>query len=120
MQYDWLHDYCMAKSGTEFDHQPDWNWDRYMLFGKLYAALCYSDETGEPLYLTVKTEPMEGDFLRRQYPDILPGYYMNHVHWNSIRYGGAVPDELAKALVDKSYGLIYSKLTKKQKRDVSL
>ena len=31
---------------------------------------------------------------------------MNKMHWNSIRPDGAVPDDLLKDLLDKSYHLV--------------
>ena len=50
---------------------------------KMFAALCFDDNNKESL-ITLKLEPVEGDFLRQQYKDIIPGYYMNKVHWNSV------------------------------------
>lgn len=57
----------------------------------MFAAICL-DETNEnkPVYITLKLEAMDGDFLRQQYEDIIPGYYMNKVHWNSIKPDGEV------------------------------
>lgn len=63
-------------------------------------------------------EPEEGDFLRGQYEDILPGYYMNKVHWNSIRPDGAVPDSLMKELLDQSYRLVLGSFSRKKQREI--
>ena len=81
MKYPWLDDYLQQKAGVTKDLQPDWNWIRYLLGGKMFAAVCL-DEDNKPYYITLKLEPSEGDFLRTQYADIVPGYYMNKVHWN--------------------------------------
>lgn len=43
----------------------------------------------------LRLEPMEGDFLRQQYEDIVPGYSMNKIHWNSIKPDGNVSDDLS-------------------------
>lgn len=88
-----------------------------MLGGKLFAAVCL-DEGGAPYYISLKLEPSEGEFLRQQYPDILPGYYMNKAHWNSVRADGEVPDELLKSLLDKSYGLILHSFSKKKQTEL--
>ena len=83
MKYDWMDEYLMAKPGVEKDFKEEWNWRRYMIYGKMFAALCFDDNNKESL-ITLKLEPVEGDFLRQQYKDIIPGYYMNKVHWNSV------------------------------------
>lgn len=33
-------------------------------------------KSNEPYYITLKLEPSEGDFLRQQYEDIIPGYFL--------------------------------------------
>lgn len=63
-------------------------------------------------------EPSEGDFLRQQYEDIIPGYYMNKVHWNSIRPDGEMSDDLLKGLSDKSYHLVLGGFSKKKQREI--
>ena len=42
----------------------------------MLAAIC-RDDADQPVYITLKLEPTEGEFWRGQYPDIIPGYYMN-------------------------------------------
>lgn len=71
-----------------------------------------------PYYITLKLEPEEGDFLRKQYEDIVPGYYMNKVHWNSVNPDGEVPDDLLKDLLDKSYQLVLGGLSKKKQQEI--
>lgn len=117
MRYDWLDDYLMEKKGVEKDLKKEWNWIRYQIGGKMFAALCLGED-GVPYYITLKLEPEEGDFLRKQYEDIVPGYYMNKTHWNSVRPDGAVPDELLKDLLDKSYELVLAGLSKKKQKEI--
>ena len=78
----------------------------------MFAAVCM-DSDGNPYYITLKLDPMEGDFLRKQYEDIIPGYYMNKTHWNSIRADGEVPGDLLKDLLDKAYEIVLGSLSKK-------
>lgn len=99
------------------DLQKDWNWIRYQIGGKMFAAVCL-DEKDVPYYITLKLEPAEGDFLRQQYEDIVPGYYMNKMHWNSVKPDGQVPDELLKDLLEKSYRLVLGGLSKKKQREL--
>ena len=95
MKYCWIDTELLQKSGVTKDLQAEWNWIRYHIGGKMFAAVCLDDATGKPVYITCKLDPAEGDFLRRQYEDIIPGYYMNKVHWNSVKAEGNVPDAVA-------------------------
>lgn len=118
MRYDWLDAYLLKKRGVTKDLQADWNWIRYHIGGKMFAAVCLEWQSNKPYYITLKLEPAEGDVLRAQYEDIIPGYYMNKVHWNSIKPDGAVPDDLLKDLLDKSYELVLNGFSKKQQREI--
>lgn len=117
MRYVWLDKYLLSKKGVTKNLQPEWNWIRYQVGGKLFAAVC-RDEKDEPYYITLKLEPSDGDFLRRQYEDIIPGYYMNKMHWNSIKPDGEVPDDLLRDLLDRSYQLVLSGFSKKKQREI--
>ncbi len=116
MKYPWLDEYAMSKPGVK-KNTENWNWIRYMIGDKMFLAICL-DDNDLPYYITLKSEPMEGEFLRQQYADIVPGFYMNKVHWNSIKPDGAVPDALLKSLVDKSYDLILSGFSKRKRQEI--
>lgn len=113
MRYVWIDEFLLSKKGVTKDHQKEWNWIRYQIGGKMFAAVCLGEDQ-EPYYITLKLDPVEGDFLRSQYEDIIPGYYMNKIHWNSIKADGEVPDDLLKDLLDKSYQLVLSGFSKKK------
>ena len=117
MRYEWFDEYLLSKTGVTKDHKKEWNWIRYQIGGKMFAAVCL-DEKSKPYYITLKLEPTEGDFLRTQYEDIIPGYYMNKMHWNSIKPDGEVPDDLLKDLLDKSYQLVLKSFSKKKQREI--
>lgn len=118
MKYLWLDNELLAKPGVTKDLQAEWNWIRYQLGGKMFAAVCLDDATGKPVYITLKLDPAVGEFFRQQYADIIPGYYMNKVHWNSVRADGAVPDELLREMLEKSYRLVLGGLSKKKQREL--
>ena len=117
MKYEWIDDYLLQKTGVAKDLQKDWNWMRYQIGGKMFAAVCRDDDDN-PYYITLKLDPLEGDFLRSQYEDIIPGYYMNKTHWNSVKADGEVPDDLLKDMLDKAYGLVLGGLSKKKQREI--
>ena len=119
-RYPWLHEELINKAGVTKDFKPEWNWHRYFIGGKMYAAVCVDDKSGEETLLTLKLEPLEGDFLRKQYEDIIPGYYMNKTHWNSVRLCGNVPDEVIRHMIAESYRLIAASLPKKTQKELNL
>ena len=118
MEYSWIDTELLQKPGVTKDLQAEWNWIRYHIGGKMFAAVCLDDVTGKPVYITCKLDPAEGDFLRRQYEDIIPGYYMNKVHWNSVKAEGNVPDALLREMLEKSYRLVLSGFSKKKQREL--
>ena len=117
MKYSWCDGYLKAKTGVTSDFQQEWNWIRYHIGGKLFAAVCRDDDD-QPYYITLKLEPLEGDYWRKQYEDIIPGYYMNKIHWNSIKVAGSVPDEVVKELLDKAYETVLKSLSKKKQKEI--
>lgn len=119
MKYAWMDEYLMNKTGVTKDLKEEWNWIRYVIGGKMFAAICL-DRANEnkPVYITLKLDPLDGDFLRQQYEDIIPGYYMNKVHWNSVKPDGVVPDDLLMEMLDKSYALVLHSFSKKRQQEI--
>lgn len=113
MRYPWFDAYCMAKSGVTKDFKAEWSWERYMVGGKMFAAVMINGE-GEAVGISLKCEPEFGDYLRQTFDGITAGYYMNKVHWNTVwTEREEVPEEIVKEMTDRSYRLIVSKLPKK-------
>lgn len=117
MKYDWIDEYLLAKSGVTKDFKVEWNWIRYQIGDKMFVAVCL-DNNGNPHYITLKSDPLESEFLRKEYDDIIPGYYMNKIHWNSIYADGNVPAEVVKDLLDKSYNLVLSSFSKRKQSEI--
>ena len=40
MKYPWIEEYLMGKPGVTKDLQADWNWIRFHIGGKMFAAIC--------------------------------------------------------------------------------
>ncbi|MBR6020430.1 MAG: MmcQ/YjbR family DNA-binding protein [Lachnospiraceae bacterium] len=117
MKYDWIDSYLMEKTGVTKDLQEEWNWIRYHIGGKMFAAVCRDDDNN-PYYITLKLEPLEGQFLREEYEDIIPGYYMNKVHWNSVKVSGSVPDDVVKDMLDHAYDVMLHSFSKKKQKEI--
>ena len=117
MKYPWIDDYLLQKKAVRKDFKEEWGWYRYQIGDKMFAAVCL-DEAGKPYYITLKLAPANGDFYRQQYPDVLPGYYMNKVHWNSVRADGEVPDAVLKDMLDEAYDLVLHSFSKKKQAEL--
>ena len=117
MKYPWIDEYLLSKRGVTKDLQPEWNWIRYHIGGKMFAAVLLDDDN-QPYYINLKLEPLEGELMRQTYPDIIPGYYSNKQHWNSVKANGAVPDDLLKSLLDRSYRLVLAGFSRQKQREI--
>ncbi len=122
-KYEWLDAYLLEKAGAQKDYKLEWGWWRYQVGGKLFAATCqpgpeYKGYDCREL-LTLKCEPMRGELLRTEFPDIIPGFYCDKRHWISVFLDGEVPEDVLKDLCDSSYRLVFEKLTKKLQRELT-
>lgn len=121
-KYEWLDEYLLSKPGCIKDYKAEWEWFRYLVGGKMFAATCQPG----PQYkaydcrelLQLKCEPLLAEALRNEYTDIIPGFYMDKQNWNSIYLDGEVPDDVLRDLCDRSYELVFSKLTKKVRGEI--
>ena len=116
MKYLWIDEYCINKKGAVKDYQMDWEATRYLLDGKMFVMIGQNKEKKD--IISLKLEPTYGQFLRKEYKDIVPGYYLNKEHWNSIDLNGNVEDTLLKELIDQSYALILKSLSKVKQKEI--
>ena len=114
MNFNWIEEYCLSKNGTAKDYKEEWDAVRFQIGDKMYAML--GEMKGEPVF-TLKLPPEYGETLRRIYSGIIiPGYYMNKVHWNSVKAEGNVPDALLREMLEKSYRLVLGDFSQKKQR----
>jgi len=119
MEKEMIHAHCLQLQGTIYDYKEEWQVDRYHIGGKMYAMIG-GNATGKPV-LTLKCEPARAEELRESFVSIIPGYYMNKTHWNSIYMDAEdVPMDLVENLIKHSYELVFSKLTKKVQQEIQL
>ena len=119
MRYDWLDAELLRWPGVTKDFKAEWNWTRDMVGGKLFCAICH-DGAGGDVYITVKLEPLRGEFLRGQFADVIPGYYMNKTHWNSVRTAGSLPEDILRDMLAESYRLVAAGLPKRTREALGL
>jgi predicted DNA-binding protein (MmcQ/YjbR family) len=111
--WDELVAYCLAKPGAWQD-EP-WETDIVAKVGsKIFAFL------GSPPRDTVgvKCGPnrdVADEWLLRYPDDASVMAYIGRAGWNSLRYGGAIPDDEILEAVDASYDAVVSKLPKRER-----
>ena len=98
-EYPWLDAYLLGLPGVTKDFKMEWQWERYLIGGKMFAALLCPDEKYHEDYagknlVNLKCDPMEAELLRKQYPSVLPGFYSDKRCWNSIDLDGGLPEEM--------------------------
>lgn len=108
----------MQNTFTEKMFQSAWQAYKYLLNKKMYAYVGIDDKNKRPI-ITLKLEPAFSDMLRNEYQDIVPGYYMNKVHWSTIYLDGDVPKKIVENIVHASYKLAFSSLSKKAQSELS-
>ena len=122
MRYEWLDAYLLSFPGAEKDYKPEWGWFRYMLRGKLFAAVCspgpeHKTYGGHSL-VNLKCAPARAELLRAGYPDILPGFYSDKRAWIACLLDGELPDELLRQLCTDSHRLVLEKLPKYTQKEI--
>ena len=120
--YEWLDEYLLKMKHARKDYKAEWDWHRYLIDDKMFAAVCTPDqkhrEYGGHTLVSLKCEPEAGEILRMSYKDIHPGFYMDKRNWISVFLDGSVPEEVLRTMCDNSYSLVFSKLTKKRQREI--
>ena len=124
MDYMWLDKYLLGKPGAEHDFKVEWQWDRYMVRGKLFAAICAPEGMKDASYnghtlVNFKCDPRVSELLRAQYPEILPGFYCDKKNWIAVLLDGGLSQDMIKDLCDQSYRLIVEKLPKYVQRELA-
>nr|BFE58774.1 MmcQ/YjbR family DNA-binding protein [Dactylosporangium thailandense] len=110
MTRDELLAHCLAKPGA-WEDQP-WEGDVVAKVGPKIFAFVGSESVG------VKCAPSReaaDEWLHRYPGDASVMAYIGRSGWNTLRLGGAIPDEEIFEVVDESYRWVVSKLPKKDR-----
>ncbi len=115
-KYDWIDSFCLGFKSAKYDYKEEWSAGRYTIADKMFV-MRGGDKTCRPI-ITLKLQPHNGEFYRSQYEDVIPGYYMNKTHWNSIYLDRSFPDDILKDMIAESYQLVLSSFSKKRQREI--
>jgi predicted DNA-binding protein (MmcQ/YjbR family) len=108
-----LRDHCLAFAGAAetFPFGPETS--VFKVEGKMFAL---SRLAGRPLSVSLKCEPALAEQLREMHPAVLPGYHLNKRHWNTVILDGSIPEQMIKDMVEDSYDLVVSGLSRSRRR----
>lgn len=104
--------YCLSKNWVTESFPFGGDTLVFKVAGKMFA-LCAIDSF--PLQTNLKCDPEWSAQLREEYPDIIPGYHMNKIHWNTVNLEGSLDHNLIRNMIDHSYELVVGSLPKKIK-----
>lgn len=121
-RYPWLEEYLLSKPGAASEFKAEWEWLRFLIAGRQFAAICtpgpeYAAHAGRTMVL-LKCDPLLSEHYRKEYADVVPGFYSDKRCWNTVYLDGAVPEEELKRMCDISYDLVFQKLTKKAQKEL--
>ena len=115
MDIEAFRNYCLSKKGVTEEFPFDATTLVFKVMGKMFAL------TGLeriPFSVNLKCDPDKALELREYHPEIEPGYHMSKKHWNTINFSGNLSSILLYELIDHSYDLVVSGLTRKLKQEL--
>ena len=104
--------HCLDLKGTTMDFPFDESTLVYRVGGKMY---CLTDISEARARVNLKCDPLIAHDLREEFEDVIPGYHMNKVHWNTVSLDGGVPEERIRWMIDHSYALVLASLSKRDR-----
>ena len=107
---------CLARPGAIEDFPFGEQVSVFKVAGKMFAL---SDLDGVPLEVSLKCDPDLADALRSAHAAIRPGYHLNKRHWNTVTLDGSLGDDEIDDMIQDSYDLVVSKLTRAQRDDLT-
>lgn len=120
MNIEEFRNYCILKKGVTEELPFDDNTLAFKVMGKIFALSSLKGWEEGTESVNLKCDPERALELRVEYQSINPGYHMNKKHWNTIKlYEGEFSDAFTKELIDHSYDLVVSSLTKKAKDELA-
>ena len=105
-------DYGEKHPGVVKEYKEEWRAYLLKVADKMFVLL--GEDKEKKSIISLKCDPELAIQLRGEYDEIVPGYYLNKVHWNSIDLTSAeISKEMLASLITSSYQLVVSKLPKK-------
>jgi predicted DNA-binding protein (MmcQ/YjbR family) len=116
--------YLLAKPEAILDYPFGVDIKVFKVKNKMFATLAIgkmgnsdSSEKGD-WWMNLKCDPDEAVMLRDIFPSVIPGYHMSKRLWNTIILDGSIPQGEIERMIDNSFKLVVSKMTKKDQASI--
>lgn len=116
MNIETFREVCIGQKGAEETFPFDEVTLVFKVMGKMFALLPLDEETPR---VNLKVDPEWGEELRESNHQIVGGWHMNKKHWNTVYIEDGLEDDLIIKMIQHSYDLVVSKLTKKLKQELA-
>ncbi|WP_078393792.1 MmcQ/YjbR family DNA-binding protein [Shouchella patagoniensis] len=104
--------------GAKVYYRGDWDAYYFDIAGKQFGIM--SPKPSKEALITLKNLPEKNEELREMYEDVIPGYYANKNHWNSIMlHTSELSDEEIQLFITVSYELVLKKFPLKERKRIS-
>lgn len=118
--------YLLSKPETLEDFPFGDDVSVFKVKGKMFATLALGTgnekDAGSKMAghycMNLKCDPEEAAMLRDIFDAVIPGYHMNKKLWNTIILDGSIPQGEIERMIDNSYMLVVSKMTKKDQQSI--
>jgi predicted DNA-binding protein (MmcQ/YjbR family) len=101
---------CLSLPGATSDFPFDTETEAFRVRGKIFAL--HFGGQAKPMEVNLKCDPDLAADLRAAWPDIRPGWHMNHQHWNTVVFDGAIPDAKLEWLIRHSWERVAAGLSR--------
>jgi predicted DNA-binding protein (MmcQ/YjbR family) len=122
--------YLLAKPAASLDYPFGDEVKVFKVKNKMFATLALGKMgkgDGENLssennywWMNLKCDPEEAIMLRDIFSAVIPGYHMNKRLWNTIILDGSISQGEIERMMDNSFQLVVSKMTKKDQQSIFL
>ncbi|WP_286234369.1 MmcQ/YjbR family DNA-binding protein [Thalassotalea sediminis] len=118
--------YLLSKPYSSFDFPFGPDVKVFKVKSKMFALLSFGNgnEKGTDgkmagyYCINLKCDPDEAVMLRDIFPSVIPGYHMNKAQWNTVILDGSIPESEIERMIDNSFNLVVSKMTKKDQKSI--
>jgi len=113
MDIEAIREYCLSKKGVSESFPFDESVLVFKVLDKVFALVNIDQR---PWSVNLKCDPEKAIEYREQHAEITPGYHMNKKHWNTVLFESGLENKLLVNLINHSYELVVSKMTKKNQQ----
>jgi predicted DNA-binding protein (MmcQ/YjbR family) len=106
MNIEQIRNYCNSFSGVSESFPFDESTLVFKVMGKMFGLMSLEGDAT----INLKCNPEIALELREEHPEILPGYHMSKVHWNTVCFNGNLKSDLVFSMIRDSYNLVVAGL----------